>query len=229
MHFKKTTKNHKFTYEEFTTLLARIEAVLNSRPLSPISEDPQELVALTPGHFLRGAPLVAAPEYVPDTLSYIKRPQYSHYGQCLVCNRFHSLQSCPRFLQMSIEEKLEVVRQKRYCSNCLAQSHQKQVCPPTGVCRRCGGHHHSLLHRTQRKDNHKSIHRSKQPLHTRAVSKQWDLRRSSTSSRNRDLYRRDEQKSRNYPTNRFREIQTRNLIYGAKKALEKLASVLHSN
>ncbi|XP_075150715.1 uncharacterized protein LOC142224817 [Haematobia irritans] len=256
---QKTTKNHKFTYEKFTTLLARIEAVLNSRPLSPISEDPQELVALTPGHFLRGAPLVAAPEYVPDTLSYIKRwerlkiihhefsrrwkeeylreqhkrnkwrepqaeiqpenmvvnddqlppqewklgrilkvyhgsddhvrvadirtPQYSHYGQCLVCKRFHSLQSCTRFLQMSIEEKLEVVRQKRYCSNCLAQSHQKQVCTSTGVCRRCGGHHHSLLHRTQRKDNHKSIHRSKQPLHTRAVSKQWDLRRSSTSSR----------------------------------------------
>lgn len=31
-----------------------IEAVLNSRPLTPISDDPQELAALTPSHFLIG-------------------------------------------------------------------------------------------------------------------------------------------------------------------------------
>ncbi|XP_075150903.1 uncharacterized protein LOC142225012 [Haematobia irritans] len=73
IHFRKVSQNHKYTFEEFTTLLARIEAVLNSRPLSPMTDDPFEILALTPGHFLRGAPLVAAPETVSDNLSYVDR------------------------------------------------------------------------------------------------------------------------------------------------------------
>ncbi|XP_075152891.1 uncharacterized protein LOC142226662 [Haematobia irritans] len=72
-HFKKIVQNSKYTFEEFSTLLARIEAVLNSRPLSPMTDDPLELNALTPGHFLRGAPLIAQPEYVSDTISLTDR------------------------------------------------------------------------------------------------------------------------------------------------------------
>ncbi|KAF0721556.1 Integrase catalytic domain-containing protein, partial [Aphis craccivora] len=52
---------HVFTYEEFTTILCRVEAVLNSRPLTPTSTDPHDLDCLTPGHFLIGQPLLAVP------------------------------------------------------------------------------------------------------------------------------------------------------------------------
>ncbi|XP_028901496.2 uncharacterized protein LOC114805108 [Zeugodacus cucurbitae] len=58
-HFKKIAGNHKFNYEEFATLLTKIEAVLNSRPLTALSQDPSDLTALTPGHFLKGAPILA--------------------------------------------------------------------------------------------------------------------------------------------------------------------------
>lgn len=46
-----------------TTLLCQIEAVLNSRPLCPITEDPEDLTALTPGHFVMGY----APTTVPES------------------------------------------------------------------------------------------------------------------------------------------------------------------
>ncbi|XP_004524154.1 uncharacterized protein LOC101458505 [Ceratitis capitata] len=73
IHLKKTAASHKFTFEEFTTLLVPIEAVLNSKPLSAISQDTAALTALTPGHFIRGAPLMAIPEPNAIDLSLTNR------------------------------------------------------------------------------------------------------------------------------------------------------------
>jgi hypothetical protein len=53
---------HTFTIKEFGTVLCHIEAIINSRPLTPASTDPAELDCLTPGHFLIGRPLLAVPE-----------------------------------------------------------------------------------------------------------------------------------------------------------------------
>ncbi|XP_054272911.1 uncharacterized protein LOC128993174 [Macrosteles quadrilineatus] len=50
------------TYEELTTWFIRIEAVLNSRPLCPLSSSPEETEFLSPGHFLIGTSLLATPE-----------------------------------------------------------------------------------------------------------------------------------------------------------------------
>ncbi|XP_075162826.1 uncharacterized protein LOC142235455 [Haematobia irritans] len=72
-HFKRVAGSHKFTYEQLATVLARIEGVLNSRPISAISEDPSDLTALTPGHFLKGAPMLSLPEPLTQNISVVNR------------------------------------------------------------------------------------------------------------------------------------------------------------
>lgn len=61
-HLRLIASDTHMTFEEITTWFAKIEAILNSRPLCPLSTDPNENDYLSPGHFLVGGPLVVAPE-----------------------------------------------------------------------------------------------------------------------------------------------------------------------
>ncbi|XP_031639984.1 uncharacterized protein LOC116351968 [Contarinia nasturtii] len=58
-HLKRTIADRILTYEELSTVLTQIEAILNSRPITPMTENPEDLDVLTPGHFLIGSSLTA--------------------------------------------------------------------------------------------------------------------------------------------------------------------------
>lgn len=60
-HLKRIIGNTTLTYEEMSTLLCQIEACLNSRPLVALSNDIDDLSALTPGHFLIGRKIISQP------------------------------------------------------------------------------------------------------------------------------------------------------------------------
>ncbi|GFV46429.1 DUF5641 domain-containing protein [Trichonephila clavipes] len=61
-HLKRVVGNAHLTLEEFITILCEIEAVLNSRPLTPLTSNFDDFETLTPGHFLVGRPLTSIVE-----------------------------------------------------------------------------------------------------------------------------------------------------------------------
>ncbi|XP_061391738.1 uncharacterized protein LOC133327189 [Musca vetustissima] len=74
-HLKKISGQIRHTFEEFSTILAVIESCLNSRPLTQLSDNIDDLSALTPGHFLIGGSLLspAEPEEVENKTSLQNR------------------------------------------------------------------------------------------------------------------------------------------------------------
>lgn len=76
-HFYRTVGLSTLTFDELRTLVCQISAILNSRPLCQISENPDDLEVLTPAHFLVGAPLTTylEPDITDVNLNRLSRWQ----------------------------------------------------------------------------------------------------------------------------------------------------------
>ncbi|GAB0096412.1 Aspartic peptidase domain superfamily [Sergentomyia squamirostris] len=88
------------TFEELATVAAQIEAILNSRPLTPLSDYADEPPVLTPAHFLVGKPLNVLPAHdfthvPPNRLTRWQLCQklIQHFANRWKREYLHSLQS----------------------------------------------------------------------------------------------------------------------------------------
>ncbi|KAJ0178490.1 hypothetical protein K1T71_006313 [Dendrolimus kikuchii] len=77
-HLKRVIGESTLTYEELSTVLSQIEACLNSRPLCQLSDNPEDPLPLTPGHFLVGEPLISIPDqdYAKLNVTNVQRWKY---------------------------------------------------------------------------------------------------------------------------------------------------------
>ena len=69
-HLRKTTGRTTIPLDELTLLMNQIEAVMNSRPLTAPSNNPNDFPALTPAHLLIGHPLLAVPDIELSILGF---------------------------------------------------------------------------------------------------------------------------------------------------------------
>jgi hypothetical protein len=76
-HIKRVVGDTSLTFEEMYTFLTHVEACVNSRPITQLSTDPNDLIPLTPGHFLIGDRLttVLEPDLTPIRLNRLSRWQ----------------------------------------------------------------------------------------------------------------------------------------------------------
>ena len=111
-HLKKVLGNTTCTFEELSTIVYQVEAVLNSRPLCPLSNDPGDLDALTPMHFLTGhvyVPIVDETD-LPNA-HFISRYEKMQLKYQEVCDRYKTeyltrLQNRPKWLKSTTNVKI---------------------------------------------------------------------------------------------------------------------------
>lgn len=105
-HLKRVLGNAHLNFEDFSTVLIQIESVLNSRPLCPLSSNPDQIIALTPAHFLVGKTLTSIPEPSVIDIHENRLKKYQRLQQLLehFWSRWHKEYVCE--LQARVKWKL---------------------------------------------------------------------------------------------------------------------------
>jgi len=65
---------------------------------------------------------------------------------CKLCPREnHPIRQCPQFLNMSVADREQCIKQQKLCLNCFARTHMWRDCTSTHNCYTNKGRHNTLL------------------------------------------------------------------------------------
>lgn len=81
-HFNRVVGKILFTFEELSTFTIEVERILNSRPISSLSFDLNNLLVLTLAHCLIGKPLINMPEPNLSSVSVNRLSTCNTYPKC---------------------------------------------------------------------------------------------------------------------------------------------------
>lgn len=75
-------------------------------------------------------------------------PGKTYKYRCNICNQAHLAYDCPKFLNLSVDQRIKLVTTKGLCEMCLGK-HTPEQCKTRRACEECDKKHHKLLHTTQ--------------------------------------------------------------------------------
>ncbi|CAL8134640.1 unnamed protein product [Orchesella dallaii] len=108
----------------------------------------QELLDFLENH-IRGLHISASKSSQPHDSGGVATRAAHHSstnGKCPCCEQAHAIYQCPTFKALSISERVELVKLKHLCFNCLSPKHGVSTCESKHTCRTCHKKHNSLLH-----------------------------------------------------------------------------------
>ncbi|GBN57909.1 hypothetical protein AVEN_272855-1 [Araneus ventricosus] len=66
--------------------------------------------------------------------------------KCAFCNNDnHAIYKCEEFLKLSVNDKIQFLKQKSLCFNCF-KGHNARICNSKGNCKKCFKRHNTLIH-----------------------------------------------------------------------------------
>ena len=70
--------------------------------------------------------------------------------KCPIDKEEHYVGKCPKFLAMTVAERIDEIKKQGLCFNCLSDDHTSKDCQSMSTCRECKGKHHTLIHEYKR-------------------------------------------------------------------------------
>ena len=78
---------------------------------------------------------------------HVVSPTPTYKWDCALCKtEKHPLFVCPKWLALTVAQRLSHVQAKSLCANCLAVGHSTASCRSTYRCRECQANHHMTIH-----------------------------------------------------------------------------------
>ncbi|XP_051157419.1 uncharacterized protein LOC127279228 [Leptopilina boulardi] len=70
----------------------------------------------------------------------------THKAFCHICKGAHFTQTCEKFTNVQLSERVDMIKNLKLCINCLRSNHTVEECKAI-LCKTCNKKHHTLLHK----------------------------------------------------------------------------------